>query len=449
MAALTVAVSRGERIAWGRRQRKRVGRSRQGKWPPVSDRPDPIAIIKESNAERRPDLIPIKVARMSLSPFTFYRGAAPVMASDLAALPTTGIRTQMCGDAHVQNIGAFAAADGHLVFDLNDFDETIPGPWEWDLKRLAVSLVLAGRDAGSGERRCHDAVRALVRSYRQSMDHFSQLRFLDLMRFEVRHRLRRGPIGAALRKAERATPLESVKKLTVPDRRLGRRFRDVPPLLREVSGRMARKVLASLGPYRATLGPDRQLAFDIYRPIDVAFKVVGTGSVGTRDYIVLFFGNSTRDPLVLQIKEELPSCYARFLHDVPPFANQGRRTAEGQHRMQSATDPFLGWTTLEGRDYLVRQLADHKAKIETSDLKGAALEQFALVAGEILSKAHARTGDACAIVGYCGAGDTLDKAIAKFAGRYADQTEQDWARFRRAVKAGLFRCAPLREALAH
>jgi uncharacterized protein (DUF2252 family) len=446
---MTVTASRAERIAFGRRLRKRVKRSRHANWRPDPGRADPVAIMQESNAERRPDLVPIKVARMSLSPFTFYRGAAPVMAADLARLPTTGIRTQICGDAHVQNIGAFAAADGHLVFDLNDFDETIPGPWEWDLKRLAVSLVLAGRDAGSGERVCGEAVHALVRSYRQSMDRFSRMRFLDLMRYEVRHRLRRGPVAAALWKAERATPLQAVKKLTIPDRRHGRRFRNSPPLLQEVSGRMARRVLASLGPYRATLGPDRQLAFDIYRPIDVAFKVVGTGSVGTRDYVVLFFGNSTRDPLLLQIKEELPSCYARYLRDVPPFANQGRRAAEGQHRMQSATDPFLGWTTLEGRDYLVRQLADHKAKIETADLKGAALEQFALVAGEILSKAHARTGDACAIVGYCGAGDALDEALSKFAVRYADQTEQDWTRFRRAIRAGLFKRAPLRYALAH
>jgi uncharacterized protein (DUF2252 family) len=216
-----------------------------------------------------------------------------------------------------------------------------------------------------------------------------------------------------------------------------------------VSGSLARRVIGSLRPYRETLSPDRQLALQAYRPVDVAFKVVGTGSIGTLDYVVLFFGNSPRDPLVLQVKEELPSCYARYLPDVRPFRHQGWRAAEGQHRLQTATDPFLGWTTLAGRDYLVRQLADHKAKIETSDLTGSSLEQFARVAGEILAKAHARTGDAGAIAGYCGKSAAFDQSIRRFAARYADQTEQDWRRFRRAIRAGIFRSAPLRVALAH
>jgi uncharacterized protein (DUF2252 family) len=436
-----------ERRARGKRLRDRVPRTSHAGWKSDTKRPDPVVLLQESNAERLPALIPIKVTRMSLSPFSFYRGAAPLMALDLAKTPDTGLRVQLCGDAHVQNVGAFAAPDGHLIFDLNDFDETIPGPWEWDVLRMAASLVLAGREAGNPDRENADAVRSFVRAYREAMGRFAEMTFLEIVRYEVKRYLRAGPAHVALARAERASPQHALAKLTVPVGRGLRRFHDRSPILRHVPDRVAADVIRSLADYRETLGPDRQLAMGVYRPVDVAFKIVGTGSVGTRDYVVLMFGGGPDDPLMLQVKEELPSCYHPYLPDVRPFEHQGRRVAEGQHRMQSATDPFLGWTRLEGRDYLVRQLADHKAKVEVTDLTGGALTRFALVTGEILGKAHARTGDAASIAGYCGRSDRLDRAVARFALRYADQTEKDYGLFRRAIRAGVLKAAPRREAI--
>jgi uncharacterized protein (DUF2252 family) len=438
-----------ERRRRGRSLRDRVARGAHAEWNPDPRRPNPVVLLQEANAERLPALVPIKITRMVQSPFAFYRGAAPLMALDLAKTPETGLGVQICGDAHVQNVGAFAAPDGHLIFDLNDFDETIPGPWEWDVKRMAASLVLAGREAGDPDRNVADAVRAFVRAYREAMDRFADMAFLEIVRYEVRRYIRAGPAHAALARAERASPQHALLKLTVLPRTGLPRFHDRPPILRHVPDRIAAAVRMSLSSYRDTLGPDRQLALDAYRPVDVAFKVVGTGSVGTRDYVVLMFGGGPEDPLILQVKEELPSCYHAYRPEVPPFPHQGRRVAEGQHRMQSATDAFLGWTRIDGRDYLVRQLADHKAKVEVSDLAGPALERFALVTGEALAKAHARTGDAASIAGYAGASDRLDRAIARFAMRYADQTEKDFGLFRRAVRAGVLKAAPRREAIAH
>lgn len=439
--------SAAERRRHGRSLRDRVSRPSQAVWKPDPRRPDPVVLFQETNADRLPALVPIKVTRMAQSPFAFFRGAAPLMALDLSRTPETGLRVQICGDAHVQNIGAFAAPDGHLTFDLNDFDETIPGPWEWDVKRMAASIVLAGREAGDPDRENADAVRAFVRAYRETMARFGEMTFLDTVRYEVRRYLRQGPAHVALSRAERASPQHALAKLTTRPRTGLPRFHDRPPILDRVSDRTAAAVIRSLASYRETLGPDRQLALDVYRPVDVAFKVVGTGSVGTRDYVVLLFGGGPGDPLILQVKEELTSCYHPYLRDVPPFAHQGRRVAEGQHRMQSATDAFLGWTRVEGRDYLVRQLADHKAKVEISDLAGAALVRFALVSGEILAKAHARTGDAAAIAGYCGGSDRLDRAIARFAVAYADQAEKDYALFRKAVRSGVLKAAPRRAAI--
>jgi uncharacterized protein (DUF2252 family) len=438
---LTAKAREDDGRARGRRLRRKVGRSEQGHWHPVKDRADPLAILQESNAERLPHLVPLKMGRMALSPFGFFRGAAPVMAADLARRPYTGLLVQLCGDAHVQNIGAFATPEGRLAFDLNDFDETIQGPWEWDLARLAASVVLAGREAGNGNRLCGEAVRTLTRSYRESMDRFAEMGLLDLARYEVHRHTKDGPVRAALGKAERATAAHAVEKLTVPTKS-GRRFHDRPPLLCHVPGRTARAVIGSLAAYRETLGPDRRLVVEGYRPLDVAFKVVGTGSVGTRDYVVLCVGRHADDYFLLQVKEELPSCYVRYLSEVAPYRHQGQRVAEGQHRMQTYSDPFLGWTSLEGRDYLVRQLSDHKAKVELEDMEGAALVEYALVSGEILAKGHARTGDAGAIAGYCGRAAKLDKAMAAFAIAYADQTDLDHERLLQAIKLGRIKAAP-------
>jgi uncharacterized protein (DUF2252 family) len=432
----TAADPAAQRRAYGHGLRDRVSRGDQGEWKPPLHRADPVAILREANAERIQELIPLKMFRMAASPFGFFRGAAPVMAADLARFPTTGLRTQICGDAHVKNLGAYAAPDGHLVFDLNDFDETIVGPWEWDLKRLATSLVLAGREARANRKSSKDAVLALVRSYRATLDRLAGLFVLDLLRVEVRRYLESGLVHEVLLRAERVTPQHALEKLTVRGRGGTRRFHDRRPLLEHVPNDVSRAVIASLAVYRETLGPDRQIALDAYRPVDVAFKVVGTGSVGTRDFVVLLVGRGPQDPLFLQVKEAVASCYARYIPEAPSYANQGRRVAEGQHRMQTATDPLLGWTRIADRDYLVRQLADHKAGLDPAELVDDALTSYALVSGEILAKAHARTGDASAIAGYCGRGDKLGQAIAKFATAYADQTEQDHARLVQAIKAG-------------
>jgi uncharacterized protein (DUF2252 family) len=420
-----------ERTALGKSRRKFVRRIDQASWDAPSDRPDPVALIRKANVGRLPALLPIKFRRMAFSPFGFFRGAAPVMAHDLAGLPTTGLTSQICGDAHVRNLGAYAAPDGHLVFDINDFDETLPGPWEWDLKRLATSFVLAGREAGDSDDRCVEAVRKLVQTYRERIEAFSQMSPLELARYEVTRDIARGPVEDVLSKAERATRDHAFQKLSLRGRA---RFHDRPPLLHHVSDFIARLVIRSLGSYRDTLGPDRQLVLDAYRPADVAFKIVGTGSVGTRDYVVLLLGIHPNDPLLLQVKEEPTSCYAPYLPDLS-IEHQGRRVAEGQHRMQTVSDPFLGWTTIGSRDYLVRQLCDHKASVDPTELHGKALLSYGSVCGEIFAKAHARTGDGAAIAGYCGRSPRLDKALASFARAYADQSTADHTRFVKALRS--------------
>ncbi|HEY8076694.1 MAG TPA: DUF2252 domain-containing protein, partial [Labilithrix sp.] len=346
----------------------------------------------------------------------------------------SGVFTQICGDAHVRNLGAFAAPDGRIVFDINDFDETTRGPWEWDMKRLAASFVLAGREAGDSDRLCKDAVLALLESYRESMQRFETMPALELARYEIRRHTGEGPVHDVLRKAERATAAASLKKLTVPARG-GRRFARRPPLLARVADATSKRVLRALDEYRQTLGPARRLVLDAYRPVDVAFKVVGTGSVGVRDYVVLCFGASAKDPLMLQVKQSQATCYAEHLKS-PREPHEGKRVAEGQHYMQTVADPFLGWTSLEGRHFLVRQLADHKASIDPADLRGAALVEYALVCGEIFAKAHARTGDPAMLVGYFGRSPKLDRALAKFALAYADRATQDWELLKKAIKSG-------------
>jgi uncharacterized protein (DUF2252 family) len=427
-----------ERLAFGKGRRRLLRRTDQGRLKEWAGRPDPLATLLKASRGRLPELLPIKWGRMAASPFGFFRGAVPVMALDLARLPVTRIRVQMCGDAHVRNLGAFAAPDGHLVFDINDFDETMPGPWEWDVKRLAASLVLAGREAGDGDSLCASAAEEFVFSYRAALKKFSLMSALDLARFEIR-RYRRGPVARVLEMAERATPLHSLEKLTVASRGGVRRFPKRPPLLLPLEPARARRVLGSLRAYRDTVSDDRQLVLDAYRLVDVAFKVVGTGSVATRDYAVLAFGDGADHPLFLQVKEEPPSSYAAVLPGAARPSHEGRRVAQGQHRMQTVSDPFLGWTTLEGRHYLVRQLADHKAAIEPEQLKGPALKAYARVCGELLAKAHARTGDAAILYGYCGDTDRLDRAIGKFAIAYADRTEADHAAFVKAIRAGRIR----------
>jgi uncharacterized protein (DUF2252 family) len=437
----------GKRLALGQAQRKQMRRADHAGWY-ASQRKhrhsDPLKLLAASMRGRVPALIPIKYDRMAASPFGFYRGAVPVMAHDLSLGPNTGIFTQLCGDAHVRNLGAFAALDGRIVFDINDFDETMRGPFEWDVKRMAASLILAGREAGAKQGHCREAADTFLASYRTMMHTFAHMPVLDLARYLV-HRLRDvQPISQIMRVAERSTPLHNLDALTIPladghaggadpatselPQRMGpsaRIFKTIEPDLTRLDSDLARQVLDSLSTYAETLQPERRHFLAQYTPLDVAFKIVGTGSVGLRDYCIYLQGNGAKDPLFLQIKEEGASAYTPYL-DEGATHHQGRRVVEGQRAMQVQSDPFLGWTTIEGRDFLVRQLNDHKAAVANNELRSAALLEYAAVCGETLARGHARAGDPGMIAGYMGASARFDEAIAHFATDYADQTERDW-----------------------
>jgi uncharacterized protein (DUF2252 family) len=434
--------TRGERRRAGALSRHKVSRVSQGRFDPTARKFDPVDLMKAAHKQRIPELLQLKNARMSISPFTFYRGAVPVMAADLAGLPRTGIEVQICGDAHVQNLGAFGGGpDGHMIFDINDFDETIKGPWEWDVKRMATSLVLAGREARNSERQCKDAVLEFARNYRDSMRKFSELPVLELARYLVMRDLKVSPIRSVLRKAERATPLNSLNKLT--EEKDGKyQFKESKdpifgvPVQYRVDGSTARNAQAALPDYVKTLLPERRHFFAQYTPVDTAFRIVGTGSVGTRDYVVLMLGGAVDDPLFLQLKQELPSAYAPYLPGSHPPKHHGERVVEGVRRMLVQFDIFLGWATIGGLPYLVRQLRDHKAGIAESDLEGSGLLQYAEVCGELLAKGHARSGDPCVLSGYLGTSDRFDKALVDFAVDYADQDTRDFEQWLKAIRAG-------------
>ncbi len=427
-----------ERRNLGQARRKQLGRQQHCELNPKARKTPAADLLARSMRGRVPALIPFKYKLMAESPFGYFRGAVPVMAADLAVLPSTGIMTQLCGDAHVRNLGAYAAPDGRLVFDINDFDETIRGPFEWDLKRMAASLVLCGRGSGHKEAAAREAVEKCIERYAAQMRAFAQMPSLEVGRFQV-HRLGQvAPVRQALMKAERGTPLHTLDQLTEPASAAPgaeRQFRQVKPTLTRVTGSQAKLVLASLGLYRQMLEPQRQHLLSLYRPVDVAFKVVGTGSVGLRDYCVYFEGNGAADPLFLQIKEEPTSAYTAYLPDAQPPHHNGQRVAEGQRAMQLQSDPFLGWTHMAGRDYLVRQLNDHKGSIELEDLSGDGLVAYAEVCGELLARGHARSGDPLILAGYIGSGDGFADALARFGSLYADQTEKDWKELRRSPRA--------------
>ncbi len=434
-----------ERIAEGKRRREAVNRLAQSHLNPKDRKFHPMDVLFASAKERLPRLLPLKYARMKVSPFAFFRGSVAIMAADLARLPNSGVYAQLCGDAHVQNMGSFEAPDGKLVFDLNDFDETIRGPWEWDVKRMATSIVLAGRECGHDGAECQAAATVFAESYCEFVRGFSELPILRVARHLVNREDRIGPIHAALRQSERARPLDLLKKYTEPNRRGIPRFRDLPPLFRRVKGKTARSVMESLAEYGKTLAPERRHLFDMFRPVDVGFKVVGTGSVGLRNYVVLLEGNGLRDPVFLQIKQQVASAYAKYLPKATAGSDrhQGRRVVEGQRAIQTMSDLMLGWTRIGPHDYLVRQLNDRKGRIDLEKLRGAGLSRLALVAGELLARGHARSGDVCQIRGYCGSGQKMAKALVNFAMEYADQTEADYAVFMSEIKRGKVKVAPL------
>ena len=434
-----------ERRLLGQARRKQIGRSAHGDLNEKSRSASALALLERAMRGRVPALIKLKYELMAQSPFGYFRGAAPVMAADFGALPSTGVPAQICGDAHVRNLGAYAAPDGRLVFDINDFDETVRAPFEWDLKRMATSLVLAGRESGHKEAVSREAVVRCVEQYCRLMRTFVKMPLLDVTRYQV-HRLSVvEPVHAALLKAERATPQHLLEQLTEPAKpkrgakagsREEWRFKEMKPMLTRVTGSQAAAVLRSLAAYREMLEPQRQHLLSLYRPVDVAFKVVGTGSVGLRDYCVYFEGNGAGDPLFLQIKEEAESAYAPYLPEGHAVQHNGQRAALGQRAMQMQSDPFLGWTHVGGRQFLVRQLNDHKGSIDMEDLKTGGLEAYAVVCGELLARGHARSGDVQMIAGYLGTGGGFSDALAKFGELYADQTEKDWEELKKSKKQG-------------
>ena len=463
---MTTPLSLAERHALGVRARKQLARSAHATFNHKACPQNPLEVLAASERGRLPRLLTIKHERMAASPFGFFRGAVPIMAADLACHPNTGITTQLCGDAHVLNLGAYGAFDGRLVFDINDFDETIHGPFEWDVKRLATSLLLAGRAAGVRRTMRRKAVATFLARYRRSMREFAVMPVLELARYQIHRMTEVGPVATILKTAEHSTPAKSLLKLTEPGsqptetslkhpnplpkhsdptlksaqavRGEPRHFRSQPPLLTRVTGKEAELVLASLGPYTRTLQPERRHFLAQYRPVDVAFKVVGTGSVGLRDYCIYFEGAGrphTTDPLFLQIKEETESAYTSYLPEgASGHSHQGHRTMDGQRAMQLTSDPFLGYTTIEGRDYLVRQLNDHKASLDILTLTPEGLLGYADLCGELFARGHARAGDPVAIAGYLGTSDRFDRAILTFARTYADKTEHDWALLKKSMK---------------
>lgn len=311
---------------------------------------------------------------------------------------------------------------------------------EWDVKRMAASLVLAGQECGHTRSECRGAAEVFVESYCRSIGEFSQLPILQVARHQIHREKRLQPVHAALRQSERARPLDLLTKFTAPDARGQPRFRDLRPGFWRIRGSKAKEILGALRTYRQSLAPERRHLFDLFRPVDVGFKVVGTGSVGLRDYVALFEGNGFTDPMFLQVKQEVKSAYAKFLGE-SASPHQGRRAAEGQRAIQPISDLLLGWTSIGQHHFLVRQLNDHKGSIDLQKLRGGGLGSLALVAGELLARGHARSGDACEIHGYCGSGAKMPKALREFACQYADQTEADYGAFVAAIKSGKIKAA--------
>ncbi len=448
-----------ERAARGKAAREDVPRSRHAEFTPGALRADPVELVEGQSATRVPELVPIRYARMTESPFRFYRGAAGIMAADLAGTPATGIRTQLCGDAHLLNFRFLASPERHLLFDLNDFDETLPGPWEWDVKRLSASLAIAARANGFSDAERTVVVRAAVRSYRERMRLFAGMtnlavwytqpdvdRFQSLAADQLNKRIRRR-LSTAATKARGRDTLQAVDKLThLVDGE--RRITPDPPLIVPVGdllpeverGRFEESIRDLIERYGRTLQTDRRFLLRQYRVADMARKVVGVGSVGTRCWIVLLLGKGDDDPLILQAKEAGTSVLAAHAGR-SEYATEGERVVAGQRLMQAASDIFLGWERAEGidgqeRDFYVRQLRDWKGIAMPETMDPYELRRFGELCGATLARAHARSGDRIAIAAYLGGGDAFDRAVAKFAEKYADQNERDHQALVDAVHAG-------------
>ncbi|WP_405855392.1 DUF2252 domain-containing protein [Streptomyces sp. NBC_00090] len=434
----------------GKKLRDRVPRSAHDRPALAADRPDAVRAVEESSRGRVPELTPIRVGRMAASPFAFLRGSAGLMAQDLTTTPVTGIAAQLCGDAHAANFGLYGDARGRLVMDLNDFDETIVGPWEWDLKRLATSLVLAGREVGADEEACRAAAFDTVGAYRRTMRLLARLPALDAWNAIadeelVSHTDARDLLGTLERVSAKARNNTSARFAARSTESVaeadggGRRFVDAPPVLRRVPDAEAAAVTASLGAYLETVSEDRLPLLARYAVHDVAFRVVGTGSVGTRSYVVLLLDHRG-EPLVLQVKEARPSVLLPYLpgagFTVPDPGHEGRRVVLGQKRMQVVSDILLGWTTVDGRPFQVRQFRNRKGSVDPAALTVAQVDDYGRMTGALLARAHAHSADPRLIAGYCGKNEELDEAVASFAVTYADRTTADHADLLSAVRAG-------------
>src|ERR1700719_3438577 len=434
-----------ERRAAGRALRDKVKRGDLGRWRPPKDRLDPIDLIEEAHAGRLERLIPVRVGRMAVSPYAFLRGAASLMAEDFARMARTGIEPVICGDAHLGNFGFYASPERNLVFDLNDFDEAHPGPWEWDLWRLATSIWVAGRQNGLAEGTCEDAALWCASAYRRQITRLAGQPLLarsfdrmdiDRMRREMadwslRAEIERSANLARLRASDRALP-----KLT---REIDgvRHIVDQPPVMMHVLDDEKERLIDGLEAYLDTVPPHWRRVLGSYVVVDVALKVVGVGSVGLRAFVVLVQGNGTHDMLFLQLKQARRSCVASFVHgDIAWHTHQGQRVVEYQQTLQTVSDPLLGWTTVDHRNYYVRQFRDMKGAGTLEGMDGSALMDYGRICGALLAKGHARSTGATMLSGYLGQGDVADRAFARFARAYADQTEADHQAHQQAVKSG-------------
>ncbi len=430
----------------GRARRREVPRRSHATWSPPRDR-DAVATVLTSNEGRLPELVPIRMGRMVASPFAFLRGSAAVMAADLAGTPRMGSSVQLCGDAHLSNFGVYASPERRLVFDLNDFDETHPGPWEWDVKRLAASFVVASREKGFNDATCRGLARTVARTYRLWIRRYAGQRALlvwyahipiETIVQRIEQAGRRGGLEISIEDAQRRDHLAALGKLSTRAPGGGWLIRDRPPLLLRLSeddpGRMAAPTVYQ--EYVRSLTPDRRVLVEKHRLLDVALKVVGVGSVGTRCYIALFAGPAG-GPLVLQIKEARASVLAPYV-PTRPYEHEGERVVIGQRVMQAFSDIFLGWThsPVSGIDFYVRQLHDMKYSIDIEGLRPVGMELYADICAWALARAHARSGNPATIAGYLGPGEVFDEALTAFAASYADQTEADHAAFASAVRAG-------------
>ena len=457
--AAPAPLSLQERRDIGREARRKVPRSSHGAWEPAAGRRDPVTLLEEQNANRVPWLVPVRHARMRVSPFTFYRGTARIMAADLAPTPTSGLQVQLGGDAHLSNFGAYASPERELIFDANDFDETLPGPWEWDVKRLAASFTVAGQHLGLDRATIRKATATVVRSYRKAMAEYAPMGYLDVWydQLTVEDLQAANHISAAemaervkrfSTKARKRTNLQALAKLVEEvDGRY--RIRSQPPLLvplRELPDEASPAVLEEVvrvgfEQYKATLPENRRTLLERFTPIDIALKVVGVGSVGTRCFVMLLEGRDRDDPLFLQIKEAGPSVLEEFLGG-SAYPNSGQRVVEGQQLVQAQSDIFLGWTGgRQSRQFYVRQLRDWKGSVETEEATANQVEFYARLCGRTLARGHARSGDAASIAAYLGNGDAFDRAVTDFSEAYAEQNLRDFNAFVAAIDDGRLPCA--------